>query len=93
MKTGQLLDILNGHVGPISSVCFSPPSQDGGSVLASGSWDMTVKLWDVFGKQGVLENLEHNSEVVSCDFHPFLKNELVSTTLGGQMLLWDADQG
>jgi WD40 repeat protein len=54
---------------------------------------MTVKLWDVFGKQGVLENLEHNSEVVSCDFHPFLKNELVSTTLGGQMLLWDADQG
>jgi hypothetical protein len=54
---------------------------------------MTVKLWDVFGKQGVLENLEHSSEVVSCDFHPFLKNELVSTTLGGQMLLWDADQG
>jgi len=24
LKTGQLIDILNGHTGPISSLCFSP---------------------------------------------------------------------
>lgn len=56
---------------------------DQGSTLASSSWDMTVKIWDVFGRQGLLETLTHSSEVVSCDFHPTSKNELVTTTLGG----------
>lgn len=93
MKTGQLLETLNGHTAPISGICFSPPQQDGGSILASSSWDMTVKLWDIFGKQGLLETLEHSSEIVSCEFHPNLKNELVTTTLGGQMFLWDAEEG
>lgn len=31
--------------------------------------------------------------MVTCDFHPSTKNELVTTTLGGQMFLWDADSG
>ena len=31
--------------------------------------------------------------MVSCDFHPVTKNELVTSTLGGQMFLWDADSG
>jgi periodic tryptophan protein 2 len=49
MKTGQLLETLSSHTGPISSVCFNPPTSDGGSILASSSWDMTVKLWDTIG--------------------------------------------
>jgi periodic tryptophan protein 2 len=56
---------------------------ESGSMLASSSWDMTVKVWDVFGRQGLLETLNHSSEVVSCDFHPTAKNELITTTLGG----------
>ena len=66
-------------------MCFSPPfaSSDSGSTLASSSWDMTVKIWDVFGRQGLLETLTHSSEVVTCDFHSSVKNELISTTLGG----------
>lgn len=35
LRTGQLIDILNGHTGPISSLCFSP----NGALLVSGSWD------------------------------------------------------
>jgi periodic tryptophan protein 2 len=41
LKTGRLLDILAGHQGPVTSLCFSPES----SLLASGSWDKTVRLW------------------------------------------------
>lgn len=95
LKTGQLLDILSSHTAPVSSVCFSPPSamSDNGSILASSSWDMTVKVWDVFGRQGLLETLIHSSEVVTCDFHPSVKNELISTTLGGQAFLWDTEEG
>lgn len=85
LKTGQLLDIFSSHQAPVSAVSFSPPNamSDSGSLLASSSWDMTVKVWDVFGRQGLLETLEHSSEVVHCEFHPTTKNELISTTLGG----------
>jgi len=76
-------------------VCFSPSSAqaDTGSRLASSSWDNTVKIWDIFGRQGLLETLQHSSEVVTCDFHPSIKNELVSSTLGGQMFVWDSEEG
>jgi periodic tryptophan protein 2 len=85
LKTGQLLDVFSSHAGPISSVCFSPPNamSDTGSMLASSSWDMTVKIWDVFGRQGLLDTLTHSSEVVACEFHPSISNLLLSTTLSG----------
>lgn len=96
LRTGQLLEVLSSHEGPISSLCFSPPSaqnNDSGSRLASSSWDKTVKVWDIFTKQGLLETLQHQSEVIQCSFHPNTKNELVTTTLGGQMMIWDTEEG
>lgn len=95
LRTSQLLEIFSSHTAPVSSVSFSPANamSESGSILASSSWDMTVKVWDIFGRQGLLETLEHSSEVVTCEFHPTIKNELVSTTLGGQMFLWDAEEG
>lgn len=95
LRTGQLLEIFSSHTAPVSSVTFSPANamSESGSILASSSWDMTVKVWDIFGRQGLLETLEHSSEVVTCEFHPTTKNELVSTTLGGQLFLWDAEEG
>jgi WD40 repeat protein len=44
MKTGRLLDILAGHEGPVSGLAFSPRQP----LLASSSWDRTVRTWDVF---------------------------------------------
>ncbi|HMN31442.1 MAG TPA: hypothetical protein PKE45_25055, partial [Caldilineaceae bacterium] len=41
--TGQCLHMLQGHVNEVRSVCFSPD----GRLLASGSYDETIKLWDV----------------------------------------------
>ena len=54
---------------------------------------MTVKVWDIFGKNALLETLNHSSEVVTCEFHPTAKNELITTTLSGQMFVWDAESG
>ena len=44
LQTGRLLDVLAGHEAPLSELSFSPSE----GVLASASWDGTVKLWDVF---------------------------------------------
>ena len=78
LRTGQLVDILNGHTAPISSLSFS----SSGALLVSGSWDQTVRTWDIFEKKGTVETLSHGSEVLSLDFHPNNK-DIVSTTLGG----------
>ena len=78
LRTGQLMDILNGHTGPISSLVFSIS----GAMLVSGSWDKTVRTWDVFEKKGSVDTLTHAPEVLSVDYHPNNK-DIVATTLGG----------
>jgi len=40
---GEELAVFKGHKKELSSVAFSP----GGKLLATGSWDGTVRLWDV----------------------------------------------
>jgi WD40 repeat protein len=42
-NNGDLLRTLPGHDGFIDSVAF-----DNNNMLASGSWDKTIKLWGFF---------------------------------------------
>jgi serine/threonine protein kinase/WD40 repeat protein len=41
--------VLSGHQGPVNTVAFSPS----GELLASGSFDNTIKLWDVMSGREV----------------------------------------
>ncbi|KAJ1863412.1 U3 snoRNP protein [Coemansia sp. RSA 989] len=84
MQTGKLLDVLSGHEGPISGLAFRPD----GLSLASCSWDMTVRLWDVFDRSKIVERLDHNHEVLAIAYRPDSK-ELCASTLDGQIHFWD----
>ena len=61
-------------------------------MLVSGSWDQTARVWDIFNKKGIIDSLGHSTEVLAVDFHPNNK-DVVTTTLSGQMYMWEAEEG
>ena len=90
LRTGKLLDILSGHTGPISCLEFAQNKP----LLASSSWDGSVKLWEPFSSTKCLETLIHSSPVnqLSLAFRPDGK-ELCSTGLDGYLSFWKVDGG
>ncbi|MGL5064814.1 MAG: NB-ARC domain-containing protein [Microcoleus sp.] len=79
LTTGKCIQTLTQHTGWAHSVAFSPhpscrggapvPAQAGG-ILASGSWDCTIKLWDV-ATGNCLKTLQgHTTFVMAVIFSP-----------------------
>ena len=66
LNTGAVLRTFEGHAAPVSSVVFSP---DGSRVL-SGSWDMSIKLWDAATGTLVHTFQGHFGSVTSVAFSP-----------------------
>ncbi|CAM6092951.1 unnamed protein product [Calypogeia fissa] len=88
MKTGRLLDMLSGHEGPVFGLAFSPTDE----LLASSSWDKTVRLWDVFKGKGGIETFSHTHDVLAVAYRPDGK-QLACTTLDGNIHFWDPLEG
>lgn len=88
MKTGRLLDILSGHEGPVHGLMFSPTN----AILASSSWDRSVRLWDVFQGKGAVETFPHTHDVLTLAYRPDGK-QLACSTLDGQIHFWDPIDG
>eukprot|EP00003_Mantamonas_plastica_P031956 TRINITY_DN849_c1_g1_i1.p1 TRINITY_DN849_c1_g1~~TRINITY_DN849_c1_g1_i1.p1 ORF type:complete len:584 (-),score=214.86 TRINITY_DN849_c1_g1_i1:1233-2984(-) len=87
MQTGQLLDVLSGHEGPVVGVAFNPMQ----TTLASASWDKNVRLWDVYKSKSLLETLDHTSDVLALCFRPDGK-QLCTSTLDGSLHFWDVEE-
>src|SRR6266498_1842040 len=60
------LVVQTGHSNNVSSVAFSPD----GKTLASGSWDNTIKLWEVATGHELRALTGHSSYVTSVAFSP-----------------------
>jgi periodic tryptophan protein 2 len=88
LQTGRLLDVLSGHTGPVSSLSFNPAQ----SLLLSGSWDGSSRVWDVFMRKASVESFEHSTDVLAVAFRPDGREACVST-LDGQLNFWDVSTG
>ncbi|XP_010767515.1 periodic tryptophan protein 2 homolog, partial [Notothenia coriiceps] len=76
--------VLGGHEGPVSCLCFSPVH----SILASVSWDRTVRLWDMLNSWQVKETLPLTSDGLAVTYRPD-GQELAVATLNGEVSFWN----
>lgn len=87
VQTGQLLDQLSGHEGPVASLAFAPS----GGALVSGSWDHTVRIWSIFGRSQTSEPLQLQADVLRVAIRPDSKQVAIST-LDGQLTFWSISE-
>ena len=87
LQTGQLLDQLAGHEGPVSSLSFAL----NGGILVSGSWDHTVRIWNVFGRTQTSEPLLLQADVLDLAVRPDSK-QIAVATLDGQLTFWSLSE-
>ncbi|XP_017785717.1 PREDICTED: periodic tryptophan protein 2 homolog [Nicrophorus vespilloides] len=90
MKLGRLLEILSGHGGPVCSIEFSPNPNS--AVMASVSWDKTLRIWDAIEKGSAHETIELCSDGLAVAFHPAGQVVAVAT-LNGQISTFDVKSG
>lgn len=82
---------LEGHTDEVSSVAFSPD----GAKLASGSWDRSVRMWDLATMRELAVLRGHSMAVTHVAFSP--DGAMLASCGGGQedgtVRLWDVATG
>ena len=83
---GDPLWILKGHAGTVTAVAFSPS----GKILASGSVDQRVRLWDLTTGQHLHTFSNHTSKIGAVAFAR--DDVLASGSSDGTVFIWDLNK-
>ncbi|KAF2354167.1 Small-subunit processome Utp12 [Trinorchestia longiramus] len=86
LKLGSLLEVLSGHKGPVTSICFS--SVTGSSFLASTALDGSLKLWDSINTSSARETIDLHADGVCVQLRPDGEQVCVST-MDGQLNMFN----
>ncbi|EEH05338.1 chromatin assembly factor 1 subunit C [Histoplasma capsulatum G186AR] len=75
------------HKDAINAIAFNPAKE---TVLATGSADKSVGIWDLRNLKSKLHALEcHNESVTSLAWHPFEEAVLASASYDRKIMFWD----
>ena len=80
--TGELVETLRGHHGPVNTVVFTSPGN-----LVTGSGDFTLKLWDTARGKEVATRRHHEDRVTSVAFAA-ADSFIVSGSVDRSVKLW-----
>ncbi len=87
LKTTANPRSLKGHEGIIHSIAFSP----NGERLISGSWDKTIRLWDI-NAATELHQFKGKDSIYSVAFHP--NGQLIAAgSFDETITIWDCNTG
>lgn len=90
--TGKVLEQLTGHEAPISSIGFGQ-SAGRNLLLATASWDKTLRIWDAFSPtQHAHETIRLGSDGLALSFRPDGAQVAVAT-LSCNILFYDPYEG
>ena len=79
--------VLKGHSGGVTSLAYNPKSQ----MLVSGSWDRTVRLWDL-SKEVLTDTLRGaSSKITSVAINK--EHQIHALTHDGTCMIWDKSAG
>lgn len=88
-QTGeQVVKLAHESGSAIRIVCFSPSS----ALLASGSDDETLVVWDISTRRQIKASADHEAKITGAAFTPD-SAYLVSASSNGDMKLWNVKQG
>jgi eukaryotic-like serine/threonine-protein kinase len=65
-RTGKIMRTVSGHGGPLTGVAYHPD----GKLIATSSWDHTIKLWDASTGDLRQSLLGHRDWVMHVEFSP-----------------------
>lgn len=87
LDSGECAATFSGHRKEVSALRFSR----GGALLASGSKDTDVVVWDVAGEAGLYRLRGHRGQVTDLVFVERGSRRLVSCSKDEQVKVWDLD--
>ncbi|KAI0093936.1 WD40 repeat-like protein [Irpex rosettiformis] len=90
LETGKTSQLFKGHTAPVTAIAFCDKIKGSGDekLLISGSWDKTIKLWDVETKQVYSTTDAHSDFIKALLVIPSL-NLLVSSSSDKIVRFWD----
>ena len=78
---------IDGHQDAVNALSFNPASE---YVLATGSADKTIAIWDLRNLKSKLHALiGHQDSVTSLAWHPFEEAILGSSSYDRRIIFWD----
>jgi WD40 repeat protein len=81
--------LFHGHAGSVMQLAFNAA----GTILASASWDRTIRLWDLETRRQIGNALlGHREPVAAIAFDP-VSGRLVSAGYDGSLISWDVASG